>query len=89
MKKPINTNKRLLKEPKYKIGDIIAYKDRYLDKDDSMTVIIQSNIVGAVAYIELSEPEDELGWFYSTEEICRNGSDSLQNDDILYKLTDS
>lgn len=75
---------RLLKKPKYKVGDIVVYLDRYTN--DGMTIVLQSKITAANALIELSNPNDVLSWFYSTKEIEENSSDSLVDSDIMYKL---
>lgn len=78
-------DKRLYKKSKYRIGDVIVYVEANIDEKSPAT-ILQSKIIEAYGYIELSDAEDELGWFYKTEEIHRNKGSSLMENDILYKL---
>lgn len=86
-------HKGMLKKPKYCVGDIVVYPDRYDginssrgDDGDSMLILIQSNITEAIGYLETGEPDDEVGWFYNTEETVRNAADNLEESEILYKL---
>jgi hypothetical protein len=80
-------DKRLYKKPKYKIGDIVVYQDRYTG-DDTMLQVRQSKVVQSDALIETAEQygDDELTWTYNTEESLESSSDYLDEDDILYKL---
>lgn len=82
-------NDRILKKPKYKIGDIIVYPNRYFgreDKEESLMEVFQSRIIEAYGLIEMNDPTDILGWSYITEHIDREQEDSLLEEDILYKL---
>ena len=84
MKQIKKDDKRLLKEPKYKIGDIIVYQDRY--DDGGMIKLYQSNITESYSLLESDDPYDELSWYYNTEQTIRNEDDPLEETDILYKL---
>lgn len=76
---------RLYKTPLYKIGDIIVYKDRYI-QDDGLACVYQSKIIRASGLVDLENPEDIVEWAYTTEEIDSNMSDNLYEKDIMYKL---
>lgn len=81
---------RLFKRPKYKIGDIVVYPDRYFDrrenKQDYMVMTYQSRIIEAHAYLDTENLNDILGWFYITEHTDKEQEDNLEEDDVLYKL---
>ncbi len=78
-------DQRLLKKPKYKIGDIVVYADRYVEEDD-MQKTYQSKIISANGLLEAKDPEDLLGWYYETEHTKEELEDNLTEDDILYQL---
>ena len=82
MKKKLN--KKILKKPKYKIDDVIVYRDRY--SQNSLIEISQSKIVEAYGLWESGWKNDSLTWSYITELSNKNEEDSLQEEDILYKL---
>ena len=85
MKKEID--KRLFERSKYKIGDIVVYieKDRNAD-GDSVVILRQSPIIEVVGYLESDEPKDSIGWFYHTAETLRTEDDSMEEENILYKV---
>ncbi len=76
---------RLFRKPKYKVGDIIVYPDRYA-KEDDMQKTYQSKIVSANGLLEAQDPEDLLSWYYETEHTKEELEDNLTDDDILYSL---
>lgn len=78
-------DERLMKPPKYKIGDVVVYLQRHGD-GDGMNIVTQSKIIESHALIELGDRDDELGWFYHTEETDETHDDNLTEADILYKL---
>lgn len=74
-------------KPKYRIGDIVVYKYRYPMNDDTdLDKEIQSKIVESFGLRTINDPKDKMDWYYYTEEILREESDSLEEVDILYKL---
>jgi len=74
-----------LKKPKYKIGDIIVYTDRYPDDDESDKIIYQSRIIESYA---ITNPNDntEITWFYITEQTESENADYLVDCEIIFKL---
>lgn len=72
-------------KPKYKIGDIIVYKDRYRDDDDTYPILYQSKIIEAFASYHPDNIKD-IDWFYITEETDKNAVDWLYDSDIIFKL---
>ncbi len=80
-------DKRLYKKPKYKIGDIVVYTDRYYDKKkESLLRVFQEKIIEARALIEPGFKDDVLGWSYHTDRIIEEKEDCLYDNEILYKL---
>ena len=88
---------RLLKRPKYKIGDVIVYLDPYQERKweddrkrhpdiDRVQDIIQSKVVESSSSLDLDDKDDEGGWFYLTEHSIKEEWDSIQEEDILYGL---
>lgn len=75
------TKKQRVPAPKYRIGDAVVYKDRY-EKD--MGIYHQSVIIRCVGYLEETDPNDSVGWFYATAETEATQSDNLDEDDILF-----
>lgn len=71
-------------EPKYKIGDIIVYKDRY--SEDEFTRIHQSKIIRANGLIDLKDTNDKLEWCYETEQSEKDCEDMLDEKDIIKKI---
>lgn len=78
-----NKTKNRVPAPKYRIGDAVVYKDRY-EKD--MGVYHQSVIIRCVGYLEESDPNDRVGWFYATAETEATQGDNLDEDDILFTV---
>lgn len=74
-----------MKKPKYKIDDVILYKNRYQEVDDCVAYY-QSKIVESYCLLLRDEDESKAEWFYQTEETLRNTSDSLLEDEILQKF---
>ena len=72
-----------LKNPKYRIGDIVLYKDRY---ENDMGIYHQSKILECIGYWEEKDPKDSVDWFYQTEETLRESADSLLEKDIIRKI---
>jgi len=79
-------DKRLLSKPKYKIGDLIVYQDRYREDEDDLNKVMQGVIVEAYSLIDLLEKKDKLTWYYYTKELINNCLDPLEEEDIFYKL---
>ena len=77
-------DKRMYKKPKYKIGDIVAYPERY--DEDGMEKVIQSRIIEAHSLLEIETKDDVLSWYYITEEVNESGADFLEESEIMYKL---
>jgi hypothetical protein len=76
-----------MKKPKYKIGDVIVYQDLYFDKEkDSMLHVYQSRIIESYGLLETDDKEDELTWYYYTEHSDKEQWDSIEEDNIMYKL---
>lgn len=92
MKKEINKYKeKISRKPKFKIGDIIVYEDRYVDPntlgtEDYLTTMYQSKIIEAFAYINFNIENDVLEWHYITEQVEKSKDDSLLEEDISYKI---
>lgn len=72
-------------KPKYKIGDIIVYKDRYPDDDDTYQILYQSKIIEAFASYHHDNIKN-IEWFYITEETEKSSADYLYDSDIIFKL---
>lgn len=87
MNKEEKFSEKLQKVPKYKIGDIVVYRNRYIEEGDgNLTHVFQGRIVEACGLIEKQNEADVLGWFYHTEETLSENQDSLEEIDIMYKL---
>lgn len=71
-------------KPKYKIGDIVVYKDRCPD-DDQYPILYQSKIIESFASYH---PDDikNIEWFYITEETKKSNAGWLYDIDIIFKL---
>ena len=73
-------------KPKYKIGDIVIYRDRY---DEDVIRYIQSIIIRADSRFYKSLPnddEDVSEWYYVTQEIENEKLDDLEEKEIICKL---
>ena len=76
----------MIKKPKYKVGDIIVYKDRYPESDEESSLIIyQSRIIESFAAVHPNDDTDIL-WFYITEQTEKESVDYLIDCEILFKL---
>jgi len=73
-------------KPKYKIGDIIVYPERYDKDEESVLSLNQSKIIESYSFLDISDKKDKLVWFYITEESEKLGEDTIGEKDILYKL---
>lgn len=73
-------------KPKYKIGDVVVYPDRYEEKKNTMLTFYQSVIVESDCLWETGDSEDKPSWYYHTTHTLKELEDSLTNHDILYKL---
>lgn len=80
-------DERLMKKPLYKVGDIIVYPDRYNNSmKETPLEIYQPKIIFSYGIIEIYDGEDHIEWGYRTEETEENKTDTLWEEDILYKL---
>lgn len=70
-------------KPKYKIGDIVVYRDR--ENDEYATRFIQSRIVSAIS-LKIPSFDDPSEWSYYTEDINEKRYDPLEEDEIIEKL---
>lgn len=68
------------KSPKYKLGDMIVYKQWDSDKEIQFT---QSTIIKAEGNI--FEENDKIVWFYITDKN-NNKSDFIDEENIIEKL---
>jgi hypothetical protein len=75
-----------INKPKYKIGDIVLYEERGRDDGDTMKVIIQSTILEAYGYTDEAIKDDNIEWYYATEETRRTKDDNLVEVEILCSL---
>lgn len=73
-------------KPKYKIGDLIVYPNRYQDKDDSLLEFYQGVIIESNCLWESNVRKDKPCWYYNTKQTIENEEDTLIDNDILYKL---
>lgn len=73
-------NLKNYKKPKYKIGDIIVYEDRYIDEIS----LYQSKIIKSYSYI--FDEKSKITWAYHTDQTVEDSEDALYDEDILYKL---
>ncbi len=66
--------------PKYKIGDVVVYRDR--EEED---IYHQSKIIISTGFIEdlKTEPTE---WYYATENTDERMEDDLSEEDIIAKL---
>jgi len=80
-------DKRLLKKPKYKIGDIIVYREAR-EKDESIIILHQGEIIEAYGLLESGDKDDKVSWTYHTKHTKKEDWDSLNDwdGDILYKV---
>jgi hypothetical protein len=76
-------DERLLKPPKYKIGDIIVWTD-YSDED--LTRVKQERIIEVEGIINLKDKTDCLDWYYETATMNSEEGEQLEEENILYKL---
>lgn len=73
-------------KPKHRIGDIVV--SRHIpDPDDDYEMLMQRKIIDARAFLDRSDPDDTATWFYDTETEGLKDGDSLQDNDILWNLT--
>jgi hypothetical protein len=80
-------DKRLYKRSKYKIGDIIVYKDRYADpKKNSVIDVFQEKIIRACGILEYYDKKDTLSWVYYTQRQEEEKEDCIYDNEILYKI---
>lgn len=76
----------MIKKPKYKIGDIIVYIDRYPDDDEQASKIYyQSRIIESFSSVRPQDDSD-ITWFYITEQTESESADYLVDCEILFKL---
>ncbi len=73
-------------KPKYKIGDIIVYPNRYQQEGNTMLEFFQSKIISSNCLWETGDKFDKPSWYYITEHSDENEEDFLTDDDILFKL---
>lgn len=76
---------RLLRKPKYKIGDVVVYKET--SEEDGVEIIIQSRIIESHGLLETYNLEDTLSWYYTTERTENEDNDDLYEGQILYSLS--
>jgi len=68
-------------KPKYKIGDVVVYRD--LPEDDEGIFYTQSKIIEAVSSFYFDIENDVSEWQYKTE---RSEEDYIEEKDIICKL---
>ena len=76
-------DKRLYKKPKYTIGDIIVYMEK---NEDDFTALHQEEIIESHSSVDLLDKKDKLKWIYITRRILEQNEDSIEEDEILYKI---
>jgi len=86
----INEVNKRIKKPKYKIGDIIVYPDRYYNELEERLDLIkyyQSKIIEAFCLIDDPYDEKNIGsWCYAIKRSENHNKDYIDEEDILYKL---
>lgn len=77
-----------LLKPKYKIGDLVMYIDRFDEcgglRDDGLVKVVQSRITEAWSLT--TKGENDTDWYYHTEQTIRDEVDYLEEIKIISKL---
>lgn len=73
------------KKPKYKIGDIVVYKDKTCLSGSTQSHV-QSKIISSYSLYELVDGEED-SWYYHTEQTKEDDDfDMLLESEIIDKL---
>jgi len=77
-------DRRILKKPKFKIGDIVAFQQP--STGDGLQYVVQGEIKEARAFYVVEDRHDELDWSYYFEDDLIEDNEGVTEQCILYKL---
>lgn len=77
------------RKPKYKIGDIVVYENRYLSEENGDVDIEKEYFQSVITWAQCTlydYDNENPEWLYRTQEIDEEKMDHLEEEEIIEKL---